>query len=363
MIVSRPNLSEIEPSVREYIEFLEAELARLRALQFAQKERKIRQKPSNAQKSSEIEIPLPPLEVEEAPTTINVISLTGSGLAKRTLRHLYNRQRRGGMGIFDLDCPKEDPVQVLLTVEPDRHILLFTNLARAFRLPVKQIPEGPVRSKGKSILGKWQLQEGEHFVAALPDEASGAIALVSQDGFIRYLRHHVFGEYMKPGTVLFDAHKFGQLAGICRTLGNADLLIVSHHGKGIRFAEKLVPPQGGAGMRLDASDRAVAVASVDDDSKVFLTDEQGRGTVRLMSNFTANKSAGGSGKIVMNSKSLMAAQAIKSSEDILMISRLSKLIRFMSDEVPPKDSNVQGVNCMTLRGDDVIAITTTGLGN
>ena len=37
-----------------------------------------------------------------------------------------------------------------------------------------------------------------------------------------------------------------------------------------------------------------------------------------------------------------------------MISRLSKIIRFMSEEIPAKEGVVQGVNCMSLRADQVM---------
>src|SRR5512145_924005 len=345
MSVSRPNLAQLDPAVRQYIEYLEAELARSRAIQAIQSRKP---RPALLAAAGDEETSLPPLETEEAPTTINTVAITGAGLAKRTPRHLYGRQRRGGMGIFDLDGPEDDPVRILLTSEPDRHLLLFTNQARAFRLSVNQIVEGPVRSKGQSIIGKWILQEGEYFVAALPDEASGAVVLLSQDGFVRYLRHHVFGEYMKPGTAMYDSRRFGTLATVCRTNGDADLLIVSRHGKGIRFAEKLVPPQGGLGLRLESGDRAVGVVSINDDSSVFMADAQGRGTIRLMSSFSANKSAGGGGKIVMNSTEIVTTLPVEGGDDIFMISRLSKIVRFMVDEVPPKEGNVQGVNCMAL---------------
>jgi DNA gyrase subunit A len=358
MSVARPDLSRLDPTVRAYIEFIEAELARSRAMHAIQS-RKPRPVPPPTASDDGVEVVLPPLETEEPPTTTCLISITGSGLAKRTLRHLYSRQRRGGMGIFDLDCPEEDPVRILLAAEPERYLLLFTNQARAFRLSLAQIAEGLVRDKGQSLLGKWTLLPDEYFVAALPDEAHGAVALVSKDGFVRYLRHHVFGEYMKPGTATFDARRFGELAAVCRTNGDADLLIISRSGKGIRFAEKLVPPQGGAGLRLDSDDCAVAIAPITDDSRVFLADGEGRGTVRLMNTFTANKSAGGSGKIIMNSKSLVAALTVEPGDDILMISKLSKIIRFMAEEVPSKEGNVQGVNCMSLRGDEVVAATVT----
>jgi DNA gyrase subunit A len=356
MSVTRPDLTQLDPGTRAYIEFLEGELARLRAVQAIQARKPV---PPPVRNASDGEAPLPPLQLNEPPTHINVIAITGNGIAKRTTRHQYSRQRRGGMGIFDLDTPEEDPVRVLLTAEPERHLLLFTNQARAFRLPVTQIIEGEVRCKGQSILGKWVLQPDEHFIAALPDEAQGAVALLSQDGFVRYLRHHVFGEYMKPGTAMFETRKFGPLTAACRTPGDADLLVVSTSGKGIRFAEKLIPPQGGLGLRVESGDRAVGIVSVVDESQVFLADAEGRGTIRVMGNFTANKSAGGGGKIIMNSKDLITALAVQPGDDIFMISKLSKIIRFMAEEVPPKDGNVQGVNCMSLRGDAVVTAMVT----
>jgi DNA gyrase subunit A len=134
------------------------------------------------------------------------------------------------------------------------------------------------------------------------------------------------------------------------------LFIATNHGKAIRFSEKLVPPQGGPGIRLENGDSVAAITSVYPDSGVFLADSLGRGTIRLMNSFSPNKGAGGGGKNAMNTDQLIAAVTVNANEDIFMISRLSKMIRFTAEEVPAKEGNVQGVNCMGLRGDEVISI-------
>ncbi len=342
--MQKPDLSHIDPDIRAYIEALEAELERLRP------------RPRKAAPAEE-EAPLPPLVLSEEPTAINLIAISASGLAKRTPRHLYQRQRRGGMGIFDIDLPEEERPAILATAEPGQHLLIFTNLARAFRLPVSAIVETPIRSKGEYISGKFNLLPGEFLAAALPDQARGAVALVSERGMVRYLRHHVFGDYMKPGTPLFEPNRFGSLVAACRTPGDADLLIVTRLGKAIRFSEKLVPPTGGPGIRLDEGDTPVAIAAVDDDSLVYLAEADGKGTIRTMASFNANKSAGGGGKLAMKSDQVVAAHTVAQGEDIFMISRLCKIIRFMGDEVPAKEGVVQGVNCMALRADQVTAAT------
>jgi DNA gyrase subunit A len=362
MLPERPDLSQVPAAVREYIEKLESELNRLRdsnrvldGNRLRSGSRPIRAKPT-ARPEPEPEVEPEPDEFfpSEPETTIQVISLTAAGLAKRTPRHLYSRQRRGGMGIFDLDAPDEDPPAILALADISQQLLVFTSLARVFRLPASQIVETPVRGRGTSITGRtMNLQAEEGLVAVLPDEARGAVALVSAKGMVRHLRHHIFGEYMKPGTVLFDVDKYGPLVSACRTPGDGDLFIATRQGKAIRFAEKLVPPQGGPGIRPEKGDEATTVAAVTEDSRVFLVDTLGRGTVRLMSGFAANKSAGGGGKIAMNSDSLLAALNADQAGDVFLISRWSKIIRFNIGEVPVKEGVVQGVNCMALRADEV----------
>ena len=350
--IERPDLSRVDPTIVTYIEALESELARLQ---------KKRREPVG-QADEDIESTLP-LEPSEPPTTQNIITITASGIAKRSPRHLYNRQRRGGMGIFDLEAPEDEPPAILTMADENQSLLLFTNYARAFRVPVRSLPESPVRARGQLVFNRSPLQPDETLVAALPDLIKGSIAMVSRRGMIRILRHHVFGEYMKPGTTMFDPGKFGELGGACWTPGDGDLLILTRQGRGIRFSQEKFPPQGGPGMRLEEGDEAVAITAVTQESNVFIISADGRGTVRSMAGFNPNKSAGGSGKIAINSDKLIGAMTVEEGDDIFLISRQSKIIRFMAAEVPVKEGVVQGVNCMALRADEVAALTTTTLIN
>lgn len=354
-MTERPDLSHIDPAVRAYIEALEQENTELRAAQAARRGSKTAEDGSPADDDAS----LPPLVPAEPPTTLQVITISAHGVARRTPRHLYLRQRRGGWGAHDFDLAEGDQLASLVVADISQAVLLFTNRARAFRLPVSAFPAVEGRSAGVQISERMGLAEGEVFVAALPDLVKGGVALVSERGMVRFLRHHVFGEYMKPGTPMFDSSRFGPLVAACRTNADGDLFIATRQGRAIRFAEKLVPPQGGPGMRLEAGDSVVAVAPATEESKVFLADANGKGTIRAMSGFTANKSAGGGGKFAMKTEVLVSAHAIQTGDDIFMISAQGKMIRFNGDEVPPKEGVVQGVNCMALRADEVAAVLVT----
>ena len=89
MELERPDLDNVEPDVLAYIEALEAALERLQG-----------------GGSSVAREPEP----TEPPTPLNVLTLTRMGIGKRTPRHFYTRQRRGGMGVFDLEADEGDPV-------------------------------------------------------------------------------------------------------------------------------------------------------------------------------------------------------------------------------------------------------------
>jgi hypothetical protein len=59
----------------------------------------------------------------------------------------------------------------------------------------------------------------------------------------------------------------------------------------------------------------------------------------------------------MKTDHLIGAAVVEESDDIFIISRLSKIIRFRAGGVPGKEGVVQGVHCIGLRADEVVAFT------
>jgi DNA gyrase subunit A len=341
MTLERPDLSAVDPEIQEYIESLETELARLR----------------EGPRSHARSLPSEPPEPSEPPTTINVITITKSGQIKRTPRHHYARQRRGGMGVFDIDTPEDDPPIYLLTADESQNLMLFTDLARGYLLPVASIPESMVRERGKPLRGFVNLPNGEELVSVVPALEDGYLALLSQKGYVRLLRHNYVGPNMRPGIPLLDTGRFGSLAAAGWTSGNGDVFIATRNGLAIRFKEKMVHANGSLGIRLERGDEVVAVCGTNDRGSVFLIGDDGKGTIRQMEGFRANKAPGGGGKVAMKTDKLVGAIPVRDEDDLFIISKLSKIIRFQAVEIPPKTGVVQGVNCISLRADVATAIT------
>ena len=344
MSIERPDLSATPTEVLAYIEALEEELEDLR--QSNSENRTLRSET--------------PFEPTEAPTTMNVISISASGSAKRTPRHLYARQRRGGMGVFDLDSAPDDPPAFLVVADESAGLILVTNQARAFRLAVADLPESPVRSRGQFLLENFPLRPDEHLALAFADRSSsdrGAyVALVTKRGQVRRIGSQYLGKSLQPGTVLYNISEGGPPAATCWTTGNDELFIVTRLGQAIRFSERLVPVRGCLGMRVDQNDEVVGVAAASAEGGVFLLTADGKGTIRLLQGFSANKSPGTGGKVAMKTEALIGATTVDNTHDIFAISQLGKIIRFQAAEVPAKEGVVQGVNGMSLRADACTAL-------
>jgi len=337
--MERPDLTALPPAVIAYIEALEAELTALQA--------------GDDEGAPRLEVPLEP---SEPPTTMNIIAISQGGMAKRTPRHLYLRQRRGGMGIFDLDSGESDPPAFLLNADESASILFITDQARAFRLAVSELAESPIRSRGRALADFFSFRPDERLALALADQGGAYAALVTERGQVRRIGTQYLGRSLQPGTVLYNIKEGGPPAAICWTAGGDELVIVTRAGQGIRFAERLVPVRGCLGLRVDPDDKVVGVAAAPADGGVFLLSHDGKGTVRLLNGFAANKSPGASGKTVMKTEALIGVVPASANHDIFAISKLGKLIRFQAAEVPAKEGVVQGVHCMNLRADECTAL-------
>jgi len=340
MTLERPDLSQADPAIVEYIASLEEELTRLR----------------EGFRSHRPAATPEPAEPSEPPTTVCLVTLSKNGAIKRAYRHLYTRQRRGGMGIFDLDTPESDPPSFLALADESSELLFITDYGRGYRLPLNSLPAAQIRERGQSLGSLLPLQDGEVIRVMLPAQAEGYLALLSERGYVRLLRHNYVGNIMRPGAPIFDVGRFGPVATGSWTSGEGELFIATRQGKAIRFREKMVHANGSLGIRLERGDEVAAIAGASESGSILLVGADGKGTIRQMAGFAANKAPGSGGKTALKTDHLVGAAAIQDSDDVFAISRLSKIIRFQAIEIPPKEGVVQGVNCMTLRADEVTAI-------
>lgn len=330
---NRPDLSNVDPEVVAYIEALEAALTEGGGR------------------------PAATFDQTEPPTTVNLVMLSREGLVKRTPRHHYIRQRRGGVGQQDMELTDGDYPALLEIAEESQGVLLFTDFGRAFRMQIADLAESELRGEGTAVGNLFNFRPNERVATMLPEGQGAFVVLVSERGWVRRIRASYLSKNLIPGMSFHDPKEGGMLAVACWTQGNEDLFMATAAGKGVRFSESLIPASGVRGMRVEPGDKIVGATAVLDDSGVFLLGADGKGTIRLMSGFSANKAPGAGGKIALKTDKMVAAFAVYEDEDLFCVSQEGKVIRFQANEVPPKEGVVQGVNCIGLRGDEAAAAT------
>jgi DNA gyrase subunit A len=97
----------------------------------------------------------------------SVLVLTAGGYIKRTDPDEYRKQKRGGVGVVDLDTKEEDFVTHLLTTNTHSDLLFFTDKGKAYQMKMYEIPEGRRATKGKSIMNFLALEAGEKVTSIL----------------------------------------------------------------------------------------------------------------------------------------------------------------------------------------------------
>jgi len=102
------------------------------------------------------------------PDEENTLILTSGGYVKRTSPDEYRKQKRGGVGVVDLDTKEEDFVTNFLTASTHADLLFFTDRGKAYQIKMYELPEGKRATRGKSIMNFISLSEGERVTSILP---------------------------------------------------------------------------------------------------------------------------------------------------------------------------------------------------
>lgn len=300
------------------------------------------------------------LDTRAFPDSRMLVTLSAAGFAKRTEINAYGRQRRGGVGNFDLRVRDDDPARFVTVADAADHLLLLAQSGRVYRVAIAALPLTERNGKGEPV-GKLCAMPDEERLAAVVTlteaDLQRYIVLASQTGFVKRMRAHYFGSTYEQGKTVLDPRQTGGPAvAMCLSSGAADVLLVSRQAMATRFSIGVAPLQAAPGLKLRADDSLVGVVAVSEESAVAVITADGLGTRRLMEGFTANKSPGAAGKIIMKTDEVAGVTLAPDSAELVVLTRFGKVIRFEADEIPAKTAPVQGVDIVEVRGDAVTAV-------
>lgn len=301
-----------------------------------------------------------------------VLVMTAGGYIKRTNPAEYRRQRRGGVGVVDLDTKEEDFVTHFVTASTHADMLFFSDRGKAYQLKMYELLEGRRATKGKSIMNFLSLEQGETITSILPMpktvKASDGLSLVlaTRQGTVKKTSADKFKEVRRSGLIAISLDKGDALISAQFARKGDDVLLATAKGQSIRFPESAVREMGRQaagvrGMKLGASDAIVGAGIIPKGVKggeLLVVSSSGYGKKTPLSEYKS-QGRGGSGvktmSITAKTKQLVGAAVLLSGGELVAMSKKSQTIRTGLDEIPTLSRATQGVRVMKLREGDTLA--------
>jgi len=302
----------------------------------------------------------------------NVLVLTHGGYLKRTNPNEYRKQRRGGVGVIDLNTKEEDFVTRFLTASTHSDLLFFTDRGKVYQSKMYDVPEGKRATKGKSIMNFLPLTQGENVtsVLAMPKEAkkgSVALLMVTKHGHAKRIAAERFYEVRRSGLVAIKLNRGDELISASLAERGSDAVVVTSLGQAIHFKVSDVREMGraAAGVRvikLADGDEVVGATSVSKEVKdphLLVLSEVGYGKRTPLTAYKLQR-RGGTGiktaRVGDKTGKLMALRIVSADEgELVVISKKGQVIRIDLKEIPALGRQTLGVRIMKLRARDSIA--------
>ncbi|MDR0906183.1 MAG: DNA gyrase subunit A [Oscillospiraceae bacterium] len=311
------------------------------------------------------------IDVEEC-----VFTMTNAGYIKRQPASVYRAQKRGGRGITAMTTREEDYVENILSASTHDYILFFTNKGRVFRRKGYQIPEAGRTAKGTNIVNLLPVDAGERVTATIRarmEEASFLI-FVTREGTVKRMRATELKNIKNVGLRAINLSEEDELISVRDTDGDENILIATHNGAAICFAETDLRPLGRTaagvrGIRLRKDDYVVGAARAREDGKLLTVTENGYGKRTPIAEYLRGgegeaQNRGGLGKknyqITEKTGKVAAIKVVTDADDVLIISDDGTIIRMDAASISTLSRSTQGVRLMRIGdGAKVIAIART----
>lgn len=302
----------------------------------------------------------------------SVLVLTQGGYIKRTNPSEYRRQKRGGVGVMDLDTKEEDFVTQFLTASAHSDLLFFSDRGKVYQLKMYELPEGRRATKGKSIMNFISLEQGEQItsILAMPKEKKTAdglsLMMTTRSGTVKKTAADKFREVRRSGLIAITLDKGDALISAQFVRKGDTVVLTTAKGQAIRFDEKNVREMGRQaagvrGIKLGGGDALVGTGVVPKevkDAALLVLSSTGYGKKTPLSEYKV-QGRGGSGiktmSITAKTKQLIGAAVLTGAGELVAMSKKSQTIRTGLNEIPSLSRATQGVRVMKLRDGDSVA--------
>ena len=305
-----------------------------------------------------------------------VFTLSHGGNIKRVPVDEYTAQKRGGKGVRAATLRDEDYVETVFTASTHDYILFFTDRGRCYRKKGYLIPEAGRTARGVNIVNFIQVEKDEKVSAMLhvrEMDDDSFLVFATRSGTVKRMALSALRNIRTSGIRALTLDEGDELINVMRTDGQQNILMATHNGQAICFAETDVRAMGREavgvrGIRLRDGDWVVGAEIAQPDAGVLSITERGYGKRTPASEYIRGgeepQHRGGSGmknyNITDKTGPVAAVKVVHDSDDVLVVSDDGVIIRMEADGISELGRATQGVRIMRLsEGARVISVALT----
>ena len=305
-----------------------------------------------------------------------VFTLSHGGNIKRVPVDEYTAQKRGGKGVRAATLRDEDYVETVFTASTHDYILFFTDRGRCYRKKGYLIPEAGRTARGVNIVNFIQVEKDEKVSAMLhvrEMDDDSYLVFATRSGTVKRMALSALRNIRTSGIRALTLDEGDELINVMRTDGEQNILMATHNGQAICFAETDVRAMGREavgvrGIRLKDGDWVVGAEIAQPDASVLSITEKGYGKRTPASEYIRGgeepQHRGGSGmknyNITDKTGPVAAVKVVQDSDDVLVVSDDGVIIRMEAAGISELGRATQGVRIMRLsEGARVISVALT----
>ena len=377
--LERKKIEDELDEVQKFIAYLEDLLSSVKKmLKVVKKElEEVKEAFNDARRTKVVASPVGVMSDEDLiPDEETVLVYTKGGYVKRTDPSEFRLQKRGGVGVVDVDVKEEDFVTHLLSATTHNDLLFFTDRGRAYQIKMFDIPEGKRATRGKSIQNFLQLADNEKItsILAMPKDVKSnkkhSMYLITRLGQAKRVALDSFTDVRRSGILAIGLDVGDELLAALFVDEGDTVILTSREGQSIRFDQDDIRVMGRAAggvraMNLDKSDRLVSADVVKKsakDAELLVMTAHGYGKKTPLTEYKV-QNRGGSGiktvKVTDKTGELIVAKVVTPEiEQIIAMSKKSQVIKIDANTVPSLGRDTQGVRIMKPREGDSLASLT-----
>jgi DNA gyrase subunit A len=302
-----------------------------------------------------------------------VITLTNRGYIKRLPLETYRVQHRGGRGISGMGVREADGIRRLMVADTHDSLLFFTDRGRVFQLKAHEVPDSSRQARGTPLVNLIEIEPTELITAVVSTTTydKDFMVLATRLGEVKKTPLKEFESVRRAGLISMGLEQGDELVFAQLAKGDDDIIMVSSHGKAMRFSAKELRAasrmSGGVrGMRLtDPGDAIVALEVVQPNAMLLTLSETGLGKRTEFDDYPRH-SRGGQGVITHNvtdrTGRVVAARAVYANHELIVVSESGIVMRTTVDSIREVGRSTQGVHVMNIgQGDRVAGLATIDL--